>query len=105
MLGSVDHVSASLPPPSSLSYSLRRPHLLSVNFSQPLYTRQLYCQNLSLFGKLFIDQKTIFYSVEAFVFYVLTIDTPKRHLAVGFFSKVRLPFPTLLSDVSLFHNE
>lgn len=24
---------------------------------------QLYCQNLSLFGKLFIDQKTIFYSV------------------------------------------
>ncbi|KAG8853540.1 hypothetical protein FRB96_008142 [Tulasnella sp. 330] len=33
---------------------------------------KLYCQNLALFGKLFIDVKTIFFDCENFLFYLLT---------------------------------
>ena len=34
--------------------------------------RQLYCQNLCLLAKLFLDHKTLYYDVEPFLFYVLT---------------------------------
>lgn len=33
---------------------------------------KLYCQNLCLIGKLFLDHKTLYYDVESFLFYVLT---------------------------------
>ena len=54
---------------------------------------KLYCQNLSLFGKLFIDHKTIYFDVEPFLFYVLTdaanasFDHP-----LGFFSKEKVSY-------------
>lgn len=70
---------------------------------------KLYCQNLCLLGKLFIDHKTLLYDVEHFMFYILTIDDfngmicggmggnlwatnlPPSHLSgshfVGYFSK------------------
>uniref|UniRef100_V5ET61 histone acetyltransferase n=2 Tax=Kalmanozyma brasiliensis (strain GHG001) TaxID=1365824 RepID=V5ET61_KALBG len=54
---------------------------------------KLYCQNLSLFGKLFIDHKTIYFDVEPFMFYVLTdaanasFDHP-----LGFFSKEKVSY-------------
>lgn len=32
---------------------------------------ELFCQNLSLFGKLFLDDKSVYYNVEAFDFYIL----------------------------------
>ncbi|SPO21677.1 related to histone acetyltransferase [Ustilago trichophora] len=56
-------------------------------------TEKLYCQNLSLFGKLFIDHKTIYFDVEPFLFYVLTdaanasFDHP-----LGFFSKEKISY-------------
>ncbi|KAG7548909.1 hypothetical protein FFLO_03201 [Filobasidium floriforme] len=50
-------------------------------------SQKLYCQNLSLFGKLFIDHKTIFFDVDNFLFYVLTENMYKREHAIGFFSK------------------
>lgn len=49
----------------------------------------LYCQNLSLFGKLFIDHKSVFFHVEGFLFYVLCdAATSRRDQVMAFFSKV-----------------
>ncbi|KAM3173804.1 hypothetical protein ACTXT7_011857 [Hymenolepis weldensis] len=49
----------------------------------------LYCQNLCLLAKLFLDQKTLYYNVVPFLFYVLCeTDAEGSHL-VGYFSKER----------------
>ncbi|KCV70289.1 hypothetical protein H696_02619 [Fonticula alba] len=74
---------------------------------------KLYCQNLCLLGKLFLDHKTLYYDVEPFLFYVMaeieTLSPTKtdaatpsqhgaaegaaqaheRHHIVGYFSKER----------------
>jgi MOZ/SAS family len=51
-------------------------------------TEKLYCQNLSLFGKLFLEQKSVFFDTGGFLYYVLTytppdiaslVGTPKKH--------------------------
>jgi len=48
---------------------------------------KIYCQNLCLLAKLFLDHKTLYYDVEPFLFYVLTeTDESGSHL-VGYFSK------------------
>lgn len=48
---------------------------------------KLYCQNLCLMAKLFLDHKTLYFDVEPFLFYVLTeCDKHGAHL-VGYFSK------------------
>lgn len=53
----------------------------------PFYP-QIYCQNLCLLAKLFLDHKTLYYDVEPFLFYVMTeADNTGCHL-VGYFSKV-----------------
>jgi hypothetical protein len=41
-------------------------------------TEKLYCQNLSLFGKLFLDQKSVFFDTGGFDYYVLTYTPPER---------------------------
>ncbi|GIY51534.1 hypothetical protein CEXT_805281 [Caerostris extrusa] len=47
----------------------------------------LYCQNLCLMAKLFLDHKTLYFDVDPFFFYVLTeSDKHGAHL-VGYFSK------------------
>jgi histone acetyltransferase MYST1 len=50
---------------------------------------KVYCQNLCLLAKLFLDHKTLYFDVEPFLFYVLTELDPEtnRHVAVGYFSK------------------
>lgn len=54
---------------------------------------KLYCQCLSLFGKLFIDHKYIFFDVESFYFYVLTeATTPVFDHVLGFFSKEKMSY-------------
>ncbi|KAI7946938.1 hypothetical protein MJO29_011465 [Puccinia striiformis f. sp. tritici] len=70
---------------------------------------KLYCQCLCLFEKLFIDHKYIFFDVEGYKFYVLTIvgndqqpkptkeeeeEEPngKREKIVGFFSKEKISY-------------
>jgi GNAT superfamily N-acetyltransferase len=65
---------------------------------------QLYCQNLSLFGKLFIDHKvsyshsrqltqSVFFHVENFLFYVLCdAATSKRDQVMAFFSKEKTSY-------------
>ncbi|KAM7540046.1 hypothetical protein Aperf_G00000040182 [Anoplocephala perfoliata] len=52
-------------------------------------TQKLYCQNLCLLAKLFLDHKTLYYNVAPFLFYILCeTDAEGSHL-VGYFSKER----------------
>lgn len=48
---------------------------------------KIYCQNLCLLAKMFLDHKTLYYDVEPFLFYIVTeIDELGAHF-VGYFSK------------------
>lgn len=49
-----------------------------------------YCQNLCLLAKFFLDHKTLYYDVEPFLFYVMTIGDAEGCHTVGYFSKVSL---------------
>lgn len=51
---------------------------------------RVYCQNLCLLAKLFLDHKTLYYDVDPFYFYVITeIDEHGAHI-VGYFSKEKV---------------
>ncbi|TFK93998.1 hypothetical protein K466DRAFT_36586 [Polyporus arcularius HHB13444] len=51
---------------------------------------KIYCQNLCLLSKMFLDHKSLFYDVEPFLFYVMTeMDDAGAHF-VGYFSKEKL---------------
>ena len=48
---------------------------------------KVYCQNLCLMAKLFLDHKTLYFDVDPFLFYILTeVDKNGCHI-VGYFSK------------------
>lgn len=48
---------------------------------------RIYCQNLCLLSKLFLDHKTLYYDVDPFLFYVMCeVDEEGSHI-VGYFSK------------------
>lgn len=61
------------------------------------FKHQLFCQNLSLFSKLFLDDKSVYYNVDYFDFYVIygydpredgVVDGPlPKFKPMGFFSK------------------
>jgi len=57
-------------------------------------TSQLYTQNLSLFAKLFLETKSVFYDTTTFLYYLLLYRDPATPSAkpqvVGFFSKEKL---------------
>ncbi|GAA6012361.1 hypothetical protein JCM10207_007057 [Rhodosporidiobolus poonsookiae] len=48
---------------------------------------KIYCQNLCLLAKQFLDHKTLYYDVEPFLFYVVTEASPQGAKFVGYFSK------------------
>ncbi|GJN88319.1 hypothetical protein Rhopal_001284-T1 [Rhodotorula paludigena] len=48
---------------------------------------KIYCQNLCLLAKQFLDHKTLYYDVEPFLFYVATEASPQGAKFVGYFSK------------------
>jgi histone acetyltransferase MYST1 len=50
-------------------------------------TNKIYCQNLCLLSKLFLDHKTLYYDVEPFLFYVLCETDEQGSHIVGYFSK------------------
>ncbi|KAG0311241.1 K(lysine) acetyltransferase [Linnemannia gamsii] len=52
-------------------------------------TNKLYCQNLCLLAKLFLDNKTLYFDVPGFQFFVLTETRTgdRADVPVGFFSK------------------
>ncbi|XP_050396686.1 histone acetyltransferase KAT7 [Patella vulgata] len=49
---------------------------------------KVYCQNLCLLAKLFLDHKTLYFDVEPFLFYVMTENESSGCHIVGYFSKV-----------------
>lgn len=49
-----------------------------------------YCRNLSLISKLFLDHKTLYYDVNAFVYYVLCRLEEDGFVVVGYFSKEKV---------------
>ncbi|XP_048862722.1 histone acetyltransferase KAT6B-like isoform X2 [Brienomyrus brachyistius] len=48
---------------------------------------KIFCQNLCLLAKFFLQHKTLYYDVEPFLFYVLTRNDSKGCHLVGYFSK------------------
>ncbi|KAI7906059.1 acyl-CoA N-acyltransferase [Cokeromyces recurvatus] len=48
---------------------------------------KMYCQNLCLLAKMFLDHKTLYYDVEPFLFYIMTETDEKGCHFVGYFSK------------------
>lgn len=48
---------------------------------------KMYCQNLCLLAKMFLDHKTLYYDVEPFLFYILTEANQTGCQFVGYFSK------------------
>ncbi|KAJ1723806.1 K(lysine) acetyltransferase [Coemansia erecta] len=54
----------------------------------------LYCQNLCLLSKLFLDQKTIYYDIGGFLFYILLVksfeDGRLKYSFAGYFSKEKV---------------
>lgn len=84
--------------------TILRRHLMKCNWTHPpaneIYRKddlsvfevdgavsKLYCQNLCLIAKLFLDHKTLYYDVEPFLFYVLTKNDSTGNHLVGYFSK------------------
>ncbi|KAK6461064.1 acyl-CoA N-acyltransferase [Scheffersomyces coipomensis] len=63
------------------------------------YMQPLFCQNLCLFGKLFLDDKSVYYNIDHFNFYIIygydysDIGDEERYCKpMGFFSKERLAY-------------
>lgn len=51
---------------------------------------RVYCQNLCILAKLFLDHKTLYYDVDPFYFYVIAeVDDAGAHI-VGYFSKEKV---------------
>lgn len=54
---------------------------------------KLFAQNLSLFAKLFLDHKSVFFDVSSFLYYILSYTNPHNpddYHVLGYFSKEKL---------------
>ncbi|EEQ85726.1 hypothetical protein RJZ56_004047 [Blastomyces dermatitidis] len=54
---------------------------------------KLYAQNLSLFAKLFLDHKSVFFDVSSFLYYILVFTNPRDandYHVLGYFSKEKM---------------
>ncbi|EEH49014.1 uncharacterized protein PADG_05093 [Paracoccidioides brasiliensis Pb18] len=54
---------------------------------------KLYTQNLSLFAKLFLDHKSVFFDVTSFLYYILVFTNPRDqndYYVLGYFSKEKM---------------
>ncbi|KAI9502465.1 histone acetyltransferase ESA1 [Coemansia spiralis] len=49
--------------------------------------QKLYCRNLCLLSKCFLDHKTLYYDVDPFLFYILTKRDERGCHIIGYFSK------------------
>lgn len=58
------------------------------------YQDPLFCQNLCLFGKLFLDDKSVYYNVDHFNFYIYYAkpDAKENYKPMGFFSKEMIAY-------------
>ena len=63
---------------------------ISVSTKWMANSQRVYCQNLCLLAKLFLDHKTLYYDVNPFLFYVIChVDEYGAHI-VGYFSKEKV---------------
>ncbi|KAK7727434.1 SAS complex subunit [Botryosphaeria dothidea] len=76
------------PPPGTQIYAKDSYSIHEVDGEQ----YKLYSQNLSLFGKLFLDTKSVFYDVTTFLYYLLVSTNPVTgaRQVIGFFSKEKM---------------
>ncbi|KAL9005021.1 MAG: hypothetical protein Q9188_002170 [Gyalolechia gomerana] len=80
------------PPPGQLIYTKDDYAVYEVDGEE----HQLFCQNLSLFAKLFLDNKSVFFDVAAFNYYLLVHNAPNgpslspEPQIIGFFSKEKM---------------
>lgn len=70
-------------PPGKCIYSKDNYNVYEINGEE----EKLFCQNLCLFSKLFLDHKTLYYNVQFFNFYLLFLADSGEF--VGYFSKER----------------
>lgn len=67
---------------------------------------KLLAQNLSLFAKLFLDHKSVFFDVASFLFYLLVFTDPNdldNYAILGYFSKEKLSWdPNNLACILIF---
>lgn len=68
-----------------------RKNIISV-FEVDGQKNKVYCQNLCLLAKLFLDHKTLYFDVEPFLFYVMTENDSSGCHIVGYFSKEKNSF-------------
>lgn len=62
---------------------------------------KIYCQNLCLLAKLFLDHKTLYYDVEPFLFYIMCdCDSRGCHM-VGYFSKVNYFYQSKIINIHI----
>lgn len=65
-------------------------------------TEKLYCQNLSLFGKLFLEQKSVFFDTGGFLYYILTYKPPENTSShIGHVTKHARPQGEVGDDLGL----
>ena len=73
-------------PPGDEVYREQKDHYVSI-FGVDPKDQRVYCENLCLLAKLFLDHKTLYYDVEPFLFYIICeVDDAGAHM-VGYFSK------------------
>ena len=74
-------------PPGDEIYRQRtEKHQISI-FEVDPHDQRIFCENLCLLAKLFLDHKTLYYDVEPFLFYIICeVDDAGAHM-VGYFSK------------------
>ena len=67
--------------------SITEQNIFGSHFQVDGREHRLYCQNLCLLAKLFLDHKTLYFDVVPFLFYILCeVDKQGAHI-VGYFSK------------------
>ncbi|CAO3633930.1 unnamed protein product [Cunninghamella blakesleeana] len=49
--------------------------------------QKVWCRNLCLLSKLFLDHKTLYYDVDPFLFYCMTLRDDRGYHLIGYFSK------------------
>jgi MOZ/SAS family len=59
----------------------------------------VYCQNLCLLAKMYLDHKTLYYDVEPFLFYVLCECDDRGCHFVGYFSKAPTPVALWANEI------
>lgn len=70
-------------PPGDEIYRSEEISIFEVNSSK----ERVYCENLCLLAKLYLDHKNLFYETESFLFYVITEYVDDSYHFVGYFSK------------------